>query len=128
MIREFSTENFIEIILLIVVLNGVIFLVAGLLHEAGHAIFGVMNGCENIRIVMLDVDTRSTYTMMNCPGGYEFSETGQFLMFFSSYIFVLPLSLLFLGLRGFRERYLGFIILGANILGSTFDLMLVYPS
>lgn len=113
-----------ETFLLVAVLNLVIFAATAVFHEAGHAALAAASGCEDIRIVMFDVATGGTYTAMRCA-----VPPSPTAMFAASYLFVLPLSVLMLLLVDFKERYLGPLMLGANMLGSsTGAALLVGPT
>lgn len=125
--KEYSLRNFTYIFVLIVLLNVSFFLVTGVLHELGHALYGVVKGCENIQIVIFNFVTHSAYTAMECPGTFS-QQLHGLLIFMSSFILVLPISLSFLLLRDFKERYIGLIILGANLIASAFDIMAFYES
>lgn len=124
--KEYSMRNFLEILTMVVLLNAVFFIVTAVLHELGHVTLGLFKGCENIRIVFFNFETFSTYTMMDCPA--NFAVNSGLYIFLSSFIFVLPLASILLLVRDFGESYLSLVILGGNIMGSAFDLMLFYPS
>lgn len=125
--KEYSPRNFVYIFVLIVLLNASFFLVTGVLHELGHAVYGIVQGCGDIQIVIFNFVTHSAYTSMECPGQFSAGFQGL-VIFLSSFILVLPLSLLFLFLKDFKEKYIGLIILGANLIASAFDLMAFHQS
>lgn len=113
--KEYSRRNFLEILLFILVINSLVFLAVSLLHELGHAVLGTLSGCQGISVI-LDVQQISFYTMMECQ-----AQISSLAVFWSSYILILPLSLAFLLLEDFKVTYLGYIMLGGNIMGSVAD-------
>lgn len=109
-----SGRDVLETFLLVAVLNLVIFAATAVFHEAGHAVLAAFSGCTDIRVVLFEVATGETYTAMRCA-----APPSPAAMFGSAYLFVLPLALLTLLLTDFLERYLGPMMLGANMLGSS---------
>lgn len=105
-----------ELFLLVAALNIVAFLATAMLHELGHAALGLIAGCTDIGIVY-EVAVQSVYTRMRCT-----APPSPQALFLSAYLFAAPLGLLFLSLRDAPERFLGLLILGANIAGSVTDI------
>ncbi|MCJ7478883.1 MAG: hypothetical protein MUP63_01775 [Candidatus Nanohaloarchaeota archaeon QJJ-7] len=115
--KRVSLWTLVKLLVFVVVINTVLFTATGVLHEIGHLLMGVYYGCGDLSIVIFDLSSFATYTSMNCqtnPGGWA--------IVFSSFLLILPISLLFLSLRGFKEQYMGFILLGGNLLGSFTDV------
>lgn len=121
-------RKYLKPLITILVLNVVIFVFVAILHELGHAVFGLVSGCENIRVVIFDMGVLSAYTAMECPEGFLQSSYNQIMIFLSSYFFILPVSALLFVLKNQRVRFLGVILLGANIMASSYDLLLFYES
>lgn len=115
-----SAINIGELMLFLVLINLLIFITIAILHEAGHVIVGVLEGCTDIRIVIYKVSTGGTFTTMECPGGFPVDKA-----VIGSFIFVLPVSLLFLMLKGYRSRFIGFVMIGGHLVGSFADLRLI---
>lgn len=80
-----------------------------LLHEAGHFLLGLMAGCKNIKLVLLDSEL-GTYTQMNCP-----TEQSLFFPFVGAFILVLPFLSSFLIFKNFLEKNLFWIGFGFNL-------------
>jgi len=112
----------------ILVLNIVVFTFTAVLHELGHAVFGLSSGCENIRIIIFDLEVFSAYTSMECPEAFLTTNYDKVMMFLSSYFFILPISAVLFLLKNKVVRSLGFILLGANIMASAYDFALFYES
>lgn len=109
-----------ETMLFLVLVNLLIFITIAILHEAGHVVVGVIEGCFDIRVIVYRLATGGTYTAMRCPGGFPVLHA-----VIGSYMFILPVSLLFLALKDFRARYFGLIMLGGHLIGSYADLQLI---
>lgn len=113
---RFSARTAVELFLLVAAMNIVAFLATAMLHELGHAALGVIAGCTDIGVVY-EVAAQSVYTRMRCV-----SPPSPQALFLSAYIFTAPLGLLFLSLRDVPERFLGLLIIGANLAGSATDI------
>lgn len=113
------------LLLYMVGLNVLIVTAVALLHELGHAALGHWLGCGNIEIVLFSSTVQSTFSRMTCTAG---NDPGALFMFLSAFIFILPLSGLFFTLEGFKERYLGHIVLGVGIMVAAADLNLFTQS
>jgi hypothetical protein len=100
------------ILLNILVTSGTI-----VLHEAGHYATGLMMGCSEMQIILLD-HSLNTFTEMNCPDspGYAMNS-----LFMAGFLFVLPMSIILMVSRS-HERYYGFVSLGFNMLISSSDI------
>lgn len=110
-------RKLVELFFFVSVLNLVIFLTTAVLHEFGHVVLGILEGCREISIVLFDLSTHATYTAMDCP-----TPPAPASVYASSFIFVLPIAILLSALTDFREHYMGAIIIGGNFLGATADL------
>ncbi len=115
--KRFSAGTLSKLLIFVAVMNTVIFTTTAVLHEAGHALLGVYLGCEDIAIILFDLSSNATYTAMQCVNP---PSAAQIVL--SSFIFIVPLSLLFLALKGFKERYMGIILLGGNFMGAFLDV------
>lgn len=121
--EKFSPVTLTRLLVFVTLMNTVLFIAAAVLHEAGHALLGIYSGCRDIAVVMFELPSQATYTAMKCPAPLE----GPAILL-SSFIIILPVSLLFLSLKGFRERYMGMIILGGNLIGALMDAAAFTPS
>lgn len=110
-------KNIVHLFLYVVILTAFAFLGSITLHELGHATTGVAAGCDDIRIVALDLGERTTFTRMSCP-----HSANTALLAAGSFLLVTPFALLLLSLTGFAERHLGWVMLGGHLLGSIADL------
>jgi hypothetical protein len=89
------------------------------LHEAGHYLSGLLVGCSNIKLVLIDSET-GTYTQMNCVNKQPayFALAGAFML-------TLPFALSFLLLKGFERNFL-FVTLGFNLTISMVDIPILF--
>lgn len=110
--------------LYIVGLNVLLVVSVAVLHELGHAAVGYLHGCRAIEIVLFNTDIHTTYAQMTCNG----HDPGPVRMFLGSFLFVIPLSGLFLALRRLKERFIGFIVLGIGVMVAAVDLSLFLDS
>jgi len=87
-----------------------------ILHEMGHFIFGILNNCEEIRVVLFDQKILNSYTEMRCP-----VKTSSIGLGLSGLILILPVTLIYLFLFKNFEKYFGLIIFGFNFVLSSYD-------
>lgn len=87
-----------------------------MLHEMGHAAFGLLSGCRDVRIIAFDNSASYPYTEMACviSNAWHIGLSGYFLIF--------PFASLFLFLPRVPERLLVIVIMGFNIMISAWDL------
>lgn len=101
--------------------NVVVIAAVTVLHELGHAVVGILSGCTAVQIVLLG--GQATYATMTCP-----TDPGTLLLFASAFLFPVPVAAAFLLLHRFKERYIGFIILGLAVIMAATDLHLLVAS
>ena len=116
-------ENYFHLLFYILLFNTAMITVTVVLHEGGHYIAGTYLGCQNANIILLDSQTMSTYTEMNCP-----PDVPLLPLLLSGFLLVIPFSLSFLILWGFPEKYFCWVIIGFNIIISISDIVLITDS
>jgi small-conductance mechanosensitive channel len=116
---------YIPLLLYVVGLNVLVVTAVTLLHELGHAALGHWLGCGDIEIVLFSSTVQSTFSRMHCPAG---ADPGMLLMALSAFVFIVPLASLFLVLGAFKERYIGYIVLGVGVMTAAADLRLLTGS
>ncbi|MCX8191150.1 MAG: hypothetical protein N3D78_03145 [Candidatus Aenigmarchaeota archaeon] len=87
------------------------------LHEAGHFLFGMIFGCESVRIVLFDKNFMTTYTEIECN-----QKINKILVGLSGFFLVLPVSIVLFLKKNALEKYLSIIMIGFNIAISSWDL------
>jgi hypothetical protein len=110
-------EHYLPALLYLMGLNVLVLTSVALLHELGHVVVGWLSGCRGMDIVLFAGGTGATYTEMSCA-----SAPGSAAFFLSSFLLIAPLSALFYMLKGFKERFMAYIVLGAGIAMSGADL------
>ena len=96
------------ILLITLLLNVMIASSTILLHELGHYLTGIMAGCTNIKLVLIDSDA-GTYTEMRCS-----DPVHMLFPVFGALVLTVPFSLLFLLIKHLPERNLFLIGIGFN--------------
>ena len=87
-----------------------------LLHEAGHAAFGLFYNCSEIRVIAFDSISAYPYTEMTCE------NVSMLAIGLSSFIFVLPFLIFTFLMPRIPERFLPVMMLGFNTMISAWDL------
>jgi hypothetical protein len=87
-----------------------------LLHESGHAAFGMAFGCKDVKIIIFDSLSAYPYTEMTC------NNMNPLLMGFSSFILVLPFLVFYFLSPHIPERFLPLMMIGFNFMISSWDL------
>lgn len=119
-IFDSGARPYISFFLYVVMLNASMVITTIVLHEAGHNVLGQVFGCKDIKIVLFDSGTGSSYTQMNCSGFSDFNAIAL-----GGFLFVVPFGLIFLLMRGLPERNLGLIMIGFNLMASYTDISIV---
>lgn len=104
------------VLITVLLLTTSIFLLAGTLHETGHAVTGMVMDCQHISIILFDTDTGTTFTSMQCP------TTKKSTIAVGSFVLVSLFAGLFLLIRTSLYRPIGWMLLGMHVLGSASDL------
>lgn len=122
--EEKTYKIYAPVLAYLVGLNILVMAGVAVLHELGHIILGLWYNCTNINLVLFNGFSNPVFTQMNCS-----TPPGAFLTALSSFIIIIPLAGLFYSLKGFKERYMGQIVLGIGILLSAtdFNLLLISP-
>jgi len=113
-----GTKPYIMPLVYIILFNIIVVIAVVAIHESGHFFVGNSFGCTNIKVVLLDSSSGSTYTQMSCP-----PETPVEPLLLAGFIFTTPIALLLSLMRGFPERYFYMVILGFNLMISSSDII-----
>lgn len=116
-------ENYFHLLFYILLFNTAMITVTVVLHEGGHFLMGSYFECRDANIILLDSETMSTYTEMNCP-----PDVPLLPLLLSGFLLIIPFSLSFLVLWGFPEKYFCWVIIGFNIIISISDIMILTNS
>lgn len=110
-------QRYFVILLYMLLINILLTLSTVSLHELGHFLMGISHCCENIKIILFDVNNLSTYTEMNCEKCISVE------MIAAGFLFVLtPVSLLFFLLKERPERLYGLMMIGLNLIIGVSDV------
>lgn len=122
-------KNITRLFAYILLLNIAVFAASVFLHELGHLAVGNLLGCSGGEIVLLDLfrpENLGPYTLISCPPqvGADFS----LLLGLSGFAFLIPFGIIFILLKRFPERNMGYIVFGMGLLLAGLDFLLVIPS
>ncbi len=117
---ESEMKLYLSLLLFVILLNISIVLATVVLHEAGHFTVGNYFECDDIKIVLYDADTSSTYTQMSCS-----PDTPLLLLALGCFLFVVPFAMAFLILKDNPMRHFAWVILGFNLLIGFGDIELL---
>lgn len=112
-------EVYLPLLVYLTAINVMVVASVSLLHEMGHILIGKIFGCSNINVVLFRSGIKSMYSRMSCG-----RVPSPLVMFLSSFVFTMPLSALFFLLSKFKEKFMGYIVLGVAIVVSATDLNL----
>ncbi len=115
-------RRYLPIALYLIGLNVLIISTVAVLHELGHAAAGYLSGCRQITVTLLN-DGYLPHTEMLCAAG---NDPGTLVMAASTFLFVVPLALLFYAQQGLKERFTGHIVLGVGIIAAAHDVQLLF--
>ncbi|VVB59243.1 Uncharacterised protein [uncultured archaeon] len=104
------------LVIYISVLNIALLFAAISMHELGHFVVGSAMGCRG-ESVLWDSLHQTPYTSMKCP-----STASVIALTLGGGVFIAPFGLIFLLLRRYPEKNLGWIIYGLGVTMSAFDL------
>lgn len=104
-----------QILLKIILTNGILLLALISVHELGHLILGIATGCSSAKIVIFDTEREGPYTELFCSNPNPLTYLGSV---FSSLAF----ASFFLFLKEPEDKKLFFIILGLSIMFASLDI------
>lgn len=104
------------LIIYISVLNIALLFAAISMHELGHFVAGSAMGCKG-ESVLWDSLHQTPFTSMKCP-----SNVSVIALTLGGGLFIAPFGLIFLLLRKYPEKNLGWIVYGLGISMSAFDM------
>jgi|GEM_PF-1324728 len=111
-----SKKAYAKIFIYILLFNIVFLSTTIVLHETGHYVTGVVQGCSGT-IVLYDERITGPYTELQCD-----AETNTAFLYLGSFVLVVPFALLFLLLKGMPEKYFSLVIMGTGIYTAGLDL------
>jgi len=111
----FKINEYFQVWLYFMLFNASIFSLTISSHEIGHLYVGYLNGCTG-RIILFDMKGSQTYTEIQCKEHISNITTAL-----GSYLFVIPLSLLFL-LLNTPEKNFFYVIFGLGLSTSSLDI------
>lgn len=109
-----------QMILNIVLINGMAILALLGIHEMGHVIFGVQMGCSSGKAILLDTTKEGPYAELTCP-----SSANYVLAYAGSLITSIAFGSLFLLMRNSADRNIFFIILGFSLIFGVLDIIAI---
>jgi hypothetical protein len=121
----FRNDNVVamQIILNIILVNGVVTLAILGIHEISHVLVGMQLGCESGKAILFDTSEKGPYAEVYCPA--KMNPTKNALIHIGSFLLPSVFGFLFLFLRNWSEKSLFFIILGLSLLFCSLDIVAV---
>ena len=115
------SKEYFQVFLYFILFNSSILSITVVLHEFGHLYIGYLGGCTG-KVVLIDTVKNMTYTELQCQ-----NIINGTLLSLGAFLFIIPLSILFLLLR-MPERNFFYVILGLGVSTSSLDILSIFNS